>query len=337
MQQVIGAGVAAGDLPPELRTIVDAGFTTDRNAVLLTGLIPLATNARPSSFPDATGYEAFINSLHIADYETGGSPVSTALALVRAMFRRWNEARPSERLVAVISRSDPGDAVVRFHVSRPLERWLADDLEGYDEPVLEMMSEDQTVPDFSPWIADGVPRGPDVDIVRAGGAADGSLAIHLVDRGNPASACELSFEVPLATYMTDAGNLDAYWKIGLSTDVATVYMATQSPFLDWFDSASQGIYRSAKLRHFAVLTNDQCIEVITIADPVIANGQGEVPLSLSLEELRIVVAALNEVCNGIDIAEFEFATRMGYSREIVRTLMRRLIAAYDRATGGSAR
>lgn len=38
-------------------------------------------------------------------------------------------------------------------------------------------------------------------------------------------------------------------------------------------------------------------------------------LSFSMDELLIINAALNEVCNGIDV--FEFDTRIGFSKEQV--------------------
>ena len=45
-------------------------------------------------------------------------------------------------------------------------------------------------------------------------------------------------------------------------------------------------------------------------------------LSLTRDELLILRSSLNEVCNGIDL--FEFETRMGASREEVAALMVKL-------------
>jgi hypothetical protein len=42
---------------------------------------------------------------------------------------------------------------------------------------------------------------------------------------------------------------------------------------------------------------------------------------LSLEELNGVNNALNEVCNGIHIEDAEFSTRLGASREALRSLL----------------
>ena len=40
----------------------------------------------------------------------------------------------------------------------------------------------------------------------------------------------------------------------------------------------------------------------------------EITLSLSQDELRSIANAVNEVCNGVHIADSEFATRLGIDR-----------------------
>jgi hypothetical protein len=51
-------------------------------------------------------------------------------------------------------------------------------------------------------------------------------------------------------------------------------------------------------------------------------------IRLSKAELGLVNNALNEVANGVDIAEFEFKTRLGESREDARRLLGEVGAAY---------
>ncbi|MGN4073514.1 hypothetical protein ACS0X5_04185 [Burkholderia gladioli] len=50
-------------------------------------------------------------------------------------------------------------------------------------------------------------------------------------------------------------------------------------------------------------------------------------IEVSHEELLVLNAALNEVCNGIDM--FEFETRIGAPREKVERLMAEIHAALD--------
>ena len=50
-------------------------------------------------------------------------------------------------------------------------------------------------------------------------------------------------------------------------------------------------------------------------------------LSLSIEELAIIHSSLNEVCNGIEV--FEFETRVGATREEAQELLNALSKALD--------
>jgi hypothetical protein len=49
-----------------------------------------------------------------------------------------------------------------------------------------------------------------------------------------------------------------------------------------------------------------------------------ITLEVSRAELVLINNALNEVCNGVDIADEEFGTRLGGSREEVRALLLRI-------------
>ena len=52
---------------------------------------------------------------------------------------------------------------------------------------------------------------------------------------------------------------------------------------------------------------------------IIESTKDKMTVSLSSTELIIINNALNEICNGVDIPEFE--TRLGYSREQVGKLL----------------
>lgn len=58
-------------------------------------------------------------------------------------------------------------------------------------------------------------------------------------------------------------------------------------------------------------------------------------VSLNETELMIVAGALNEVCNGVDIDDFEFSARIGTDREEARALLRRVGALYDELARGA--
>lgn len=55
---------------------------------------------------------------------------------------------------------------------------------------------------------------------------------------------------------------------------------------------------------------------------------GQLEVMCHIKELLIIHAALNEVCNGIDL--FEFETRMGANREEVKNLLEALTKILDK-------
>jgi len=52
-------------------------------------------------------------------------------------------------------------------------------------------------------------------------------------------------------------------------------------------------------------------------------------------EVALLVNALNEVCNGIQIEDFEFATRLGVERSTARALLAELGAVRDAIASGA--
>ncbi|MEN8513231.1 hypothetical protein [Burkholderia sp. RS02] len=132
------------DLPlsESLQSIADSGFELRDECYFLRALLG-STNASRKSFPDCIGYECFINSLHVEDYDSA-SPLTQAVLLVKEVFRVWNAMQLPSQLTAVVSASD-SRVVVRFHVRRAGEQWLSDDIEGYDDPVMSMESSEDVI------------------------------------------------------------------------------------------------------------------------------------------------------------------------------------------------
>ena len=52
-------------------------------------------------------------------------------------------------------------------------------------------------------------------------------------------------------------------------------------------------------------------------------------IELSLAELRTIANALNEVCNGIDIADAEFQTRLGVDRVAALAVLKKVCSALE--------
>lgn len=54
-------------------------------------------------------------------------------------------------------------------------------------------------------------------------------------------------------------------------------------------------------------------------------------IALTHRELCAVCSSLNEVCNGIKIADFEFSSRIGLSRDKANKLLDELLVVYREA------
>jgi len=109
-------------LSPELSSVLDAGFVEEKGCVLL------AAKARGSALApakeDETGFECFINHLHVED-----------LGEALEFARRFNKALADAftgNFVVIVS-YDGREATVRFHRLRPDQSWLSENLEGYLE------------------------------------------------------------------------------------------------------------------------------------------------------------------------------------------------------------
>ncbi len=53
----------------------------------------------------------------------------------------------------------------------------------------------------------------------------------------------------------------------------------------------------------------------------LVRGSDEIAIAVTREELRLINNALNEVCNGIAIEEWEFATRLGVGLDEARAVL----------------
>ena len=62
-----------------------------------------------------------------------------------------------------------------------------------------------------------------------------------------------------------------------------------------------------------------------------ANSGQRTTVELSESELAAIVGALNEVCNGIQIADFEFHVRMGIERKDARASLERVRSVLDQS------
>lgn len=129
-------------LAPSLKSIADSGFNLRNGCYVLSGLSG-ETNVTRESFPDCTGYECFLNSLHVEDYHSV-SPLAQAILLVKEVFVVWNAVQRTMRLTAIVS-ADEFSVVAKFHGQRAGEQWLSNNIEAYNDPVMSIDSDEDVV------------------------------------------------------------------------------------------------------------------------------------------------------------------------------------------------
>ena len=128
-------------LSRKLEELLDAGFSRADGCVLQTVQVHLRGNARLEDFPDRTGYECFVNHIHVEDYfdEDGSSDLLARLgqgiAFANNLKERLSAFSANENFRLIVS-SDESSCSVRFHVIRDGEEWLSPDLNRYQQEAI---------------------------------------------------------------------------------------------------------------------------------------------------------------------------------------------------------
>lgn len=127
-------------LAPKLDQIIERGIVPIDGCFLLGESVKGRTNATTKDFPDRTGYECFINHIHVEDY-VSDDLVNQTISFARKVLKKWDHQKHGGELNAIIV-FDDDSATVRFHLRRPKESWLSEDIDGYKQAVLEISSLD---------------------------------------------------------------------------------------------------------------------------------------------------------------------------------------------------
>ena len=113
--------IVAVEKPPELEQVQDC--------VLLKGEYDRHRHVTVESCFDRTGYEAFLNHVHIPFRETKESLI-VCLSYATSLRRTLAPLSADRRFRVIVGISD-NDSSVRFHQIRPREDWISENLEGY--------------------------------------------------------------------------------------------------------------------------------------------------------------------------------------------------------------
>jgi hypothetical protein len=141
-------------LDENLRHLLDSQIIEVENCFFLEVLWKKSPAVSLSLFPDRTGFECFINHIHIEDYldSSNSTNLTSDLQLTNGfkfatkLKEKLAEYRPEVRFRVIIA-SDDETCTVRFHKIRNNEHWLSDDLEEYQEEAICVMdTDDLTLP-----------------------------------------------------------------------------------------------------------------------------------------------------------------------------------------------
>ena len=128
-----------------------------------------------------------------------------------------------------------------------------------------------TIVEFLPWYADGALAECSFDVGSIAYGTDGAFKLELLASGTCETKvhAELVFESPLAIRIVQEGSLMDYWSSGFVVRGHNVFVTANSQFLDWLEHSSSGVHSVDRVKHFAVFTDDVCVEVLSSEVPVV--------------------------------------------------------------------
>jgi hypothetical protein len=135
MRQLLtdGTPLQSADVPDELAQILGDGIRVVDDCLVVgkSDAVPLLDSVR-AAVMDKTGYECFVNHVHLKEREDSAAVLGHALAFCKRVSAEAVSVAPN-RLVRFIISKNGKDWTVHFHTLRPDESYVSDDLEGYAE------------------------------------------------------------------------------------------------------------------------------------------------------------------------------------------------------------
>jgi hypothetical protein len=121
-------------LPRELLNNVKEGFLKINNCIFLKHQYDLCKHVTQDDFPDEVGYECFVNHIHIDNY-VNNNLLTVGILLLQELGNSWL-SQDIEGVLRLILSIDETSCVVRCHLLRSDQLWLADDLESFQDAIL---------------------------------------------------------------------------------------------------------------------------------------------------------------------------------------------------------
>jgi len=128
-------------LSRELTEIFDDGFVRAEGCTFFKRLYNSSVSGRLSLYSDRTGYECFVNHVHIDSYVEADEDNSSmhlldhGVSLCLLLKEKLEESYPREPFRLILAFENQ-DCSLRFHKIRPNENWIDDNLENYSEAIM---------------------------------------------------------------------------------------------------------------------------------------------------------------------------------------------------------
>ncbi len=119
--------------------IVKEGIVEEGGCILLRQNLSQYKNSKIKDFPDLTGYECFINKIHVDDYLNTSDPkvlLEYTLRLAQYFVKQLAKFNEKIQIVIGFQLDDILTSSIRFHKVRNNEFWLNSNLESYKEGIL---------------------------------------------------------------------------------------------------------------------------------------------------------------------------------------------------------
>jgi hypothetical protein len=122
-------------LNSELLKIAASNFIEINDCWFLNSLLNKQLHIKSSEFIDKTGYECFVNSLHIDDFVKKNF-LSQAILFIGEIIENWVNLNNHKSLEIILSETDFGISI-KFHLVRENEEWIAiNDVEKFTEGIM---------------------------------------------------------------------------------------------------------------------------------------------------------------------------------------------------------
>lgn len=129
-----------GEINSELFKIIKNGFIEKKDCVLIKYFLEINDHVSLKDFFDKTDYECFINSINIDDHFEQNY-LEQGVLCIRIAFEEFNKSNIDGILNCSMSIDEFGSKL-KFHILRDNESWLSEDLEGFEEAILLVSSEE---------------------------------------------------------------------------------------------------------------------------------------------------------------------------------------------------